>query len=138
MTENMQEMECYIGNAIRTDLSPEQYQKAAERIAAIIRLEHAGHGIVTEGAELMDAFKRHIYYGKPLDEINVKEEAGDLMWYVAILMDELDLQFGIKASEILEANIAKLRQRYPEKFDETKALNRDTDSERKILENGTA
>lgn len=135
MNEKQDNLKTYVDRAIRTDLSPEQYQKAAERIAAIIRLEHAGHGIITEGGELMDAFKRHVFYGKPLDEINLKEEVGDLMWYVAILMDELDCQFSIKAFEILEANIAKLRQRYPDKFDEAQALNRDTCLERKILEN---
>lgn len=134
----MKEIENYVQEAIRTDLSPEQYQEAGKRIAAIVRLEHAGHGIVTEGAELMDAFKRHIYYGKPLDEINIKEELGDLFWYFGVLIDELYRLFGIEVSEILEANIAKLRQRFLDKFDETQALNRDTDSERKILENGTA
>lgn len=38
--------------------------------------------------------------------------------------------------ECLYINIAKLYKRFPEKFDESFALNRDLDGERKLLENG--
>ena len=34
-------------------------------------------GVVGEIGELMDAYKRHIAYGKELDRINVLEEIGD-------------------------------------------------------------
>ena len=80
--------------------------------------------------ELMDAFKRKLFYGKELDVVNVKEEVGDLMWYVAILLRELDLGF----QELLQLNIDKLKARFPEKFTESDALNRDLDKERMILE----
>jgi len=95
-----------------------------------LNLLHAAMGISTESGELMDAFKRKIFYGKELDVVNVKEEIGDLMWYVAILLRELDLDF----EELLQINIDKLKARYPDKFTEEHALNRDLDTERKILE----
>jgi hypothetical protein len=47
------------------------------------------------------------------------------MWYMAILLRELDLDF----YQILDDNIAKLKKRYGEKFDEEKAANRDIDNE---------
>jgi hypothetical protein len=52
------------------------------------------------------------------------------MWYVANIcnINKWDLR------EILETNINKLEARYPEKFTEDKALNRNLDIERKILE----
>ena len=134
MTENPTQLEAYTEGAIRTDLSPEQYEAAGDRIKSIIRLEHAGHGITTETGELMDTFKRFVYYGKPIDPVNVKEETGDLFWYLAILMDELDLRYGIKSQEILDTNIAKLKARFPQKFDESAALNRDLTKEREVLE----
>lgn len=137
MTGNTVEIQHYIGQAIRTDLSPDQYAEASKRMAEIVRLEHACHGIVTEGAEIVDNLKRHIFYGKAIDPINLKEEVGDLMWYVALLMDELKARYGIEALSILQSNTHKLALRYPEKFDEQKALNRDLDSERQTLENGT-
>ena len=52
------------------------------------------------------------------------------MWYLAILSDEL----GISFEEMWEKNIAKLRVRFPEKYTDHHAVNRDLDSERKVLE----
>lgn len=95
-----------------------------------MNLLHAAMGISTEAGELMDAFKRKMFYGKELDVVNLKEEMGDIMWYMAILMRELDLDF----HEILQLNIDKLRARFPDKFTEFDALNRNLDKERKILE----
>ena len=95
-----------------------------------MNLLHAAMGIGTEAGEVLDAFKRKIFYGRQLDVVNVKEEIGDIMWYVAILLRELDLDF----EEILQLNIDKLRARFPEKFTEGNALNRDLGKERTILE----
>jgi len=131
MKDHTDNLELYIKEATRTDLSPEQYENAGKRLANVARLEHAGHGIVTEVGELMDTLKRHIYYGVPLDVVNLKEEAGDLMWYIAILLDELSQRFGI--TDVLAANIEKLKQRYPNKFSEEDAVNRDVEKERALL-----
>src|SRR5688572_11699064 len=95
-----------------------------------LNMLHGAIGIVTEAGELLDAFKRNIYYGKELDKVNVKEEIGDLMWYIAILAREMDFDF----EDILQTNIDKLKSRYPEKFTEQHALNRDLGKERDILE----
>ena len=95
-----------------------------------MNLLHAAMGIGTEAGEVLDQFKRKIFYGRELDVVNVKEEIGDIMWYVAILLRELDLDF----EEILQLNIDKLRARFPEKFSESHAINRDLGKERSILE----
>lgn len=89
------------------------------------KLLHAVIGLSTESNELLDTLKKHVYYGKPLDVVNIKEEIGDIFWYVAILFRELDLDL----DNILHDNIEKLRKRYGEKFSTTSALNRDTDNE---------
>lgn len=117
-----------------TTMDIKSYKKESERTLIDkghdLNLLHAAMGISTESGELMDAFKRKIFYGKDLDVVNVKEEIGDLMWYVAILLRELDLDF----EDLLQTNIDKLKARYPEKFTEENALNRDLDKERQILE----
>lgn len=95
-----------------------------------MNLLHAAMGIGTEAGELLDAFKRKIFYGKELDVVNVREEVGDIMWYIAILIRELDMDF----EEILQLNIDKLKARFPEKFTQEHALNRNLDQEREILE----
>ncbi len=87
-------------------------------------------GVATESGELLDQFKKHIYYGKELDVTNVGEEIADCMWYLTNLCRLLDLDM----EELLDKNIAKLRVRFPDKFNQEDALNRDVDAERKELE----
>jgi NTP pyrophosphatase (non-canonical NTP hydrolase) len=95
-----------------------------------LRLLHGSCGIATEAGELLDALKKHIFYGKEIDTVNVVEEVGDLMWYCAIILDELDVEF----EDVMEKNINKLKARYGEKFSETSANTRNLEKERKILE----
>ena len=93
-------------------------------------LLHAGIGMCTESAEFLDQLKKHLYYDKKLDETNLREELGDLLWYVAIGCRELGMDF----DGLMAQNIAKLKVRFPEKFTVHGALNRDLDTERKTLE----
>ena len=74
--------------------------------------------------------KKHLFYVKDLDRVNIIEEAGDLLWYLAILFDELGTSF----HEVMSSNIAKLRSRYPEKFTSINATKRNIEDERHILE----
>jgi NTP pyrophosphatase (non-canonical NTP hydrolase) len=95
-----------------------------------VRLLHAAMGMVTESGEFMDALKKYIFYGKPLDLVNLREEIGDQDWYKAIACDEIGSDF----ESIWEIIIAKLKARYKGKFNETGAVSRDLNEERKILE----
>lgn len=90
---------------------------------------HAIIGIFTESGELLEALKDG-YNGKPFDFVNAKEETGDLFWYMAILAHECGFTF----EQAQETNIAKLRARFPNKFDEFDANNRNLAGERLILE----
>jgi NTP pyrophosphatase (non-canonical NTP hydrolase) len=129
-------------------MTPQEYVKLATTTEApvegaisrlgdkqVVRVLHASIGLCTETGELQDALKKHIFYGKPLDEamlVNLKEELGDIMWYVAIACDALGADLG----EVMEKNIAKLKARYPDKFTTKDALNRNLDKEYKILSHG--
>jgi NTP pyrophosphatase (non-canonical NTP hydrolase) len=111
------------------------YQKEASRTLSIIDGKimddlHMVLGMQTESAEIADAYKKHIAYGNELDLVNVKEELGDILWYIANMCN----LHGWDMRDVMETNIAKLKFRYPEKFDSEKANNRDLESERKILE----
>lgn len=63
-----------------------QYAPLAIRTAKFISpsmdIVHACMGIVTEVGEIVDCFKRHVIYGKPLDLVNLEEEIGDAFWYL--------------------------------------------------------
>lgn len=120
----------YVQDAVRAESA--DMEKIGYRLGSKtnVRLLHAAMGMSTESAELLDALKKHIFYGKPLDITNLKEEIGDIMWYIAIACDTM----GFDLTQIMSDNIEKLRKRYPEKFSEDNAINRDTDNELKHME----
>lgn len=89
------------------------------------RILHGVLGCVTESGELADAVKKSLFYGRTLDIANVKEELGDVLWYVALIIDELGSSF----DEITDMNIAKLKARYPQQFSCTDANNRNISAE---------
>jgi NTP pyrophosphatase (non-canonical NTP hydrolase) len=126
-------------------MSPNEYQKLAEQTESknfdyisermveedrMIRLQHAAFGFCTEAGEFMDTLKKHLFYGNDLDEVNLYEELGDLLWYVALACNALE----ISLEDVMTKNIKKLEARYPAKFTTNNALLRNLDAERKILE----
>ena len=102
-----------------------KYQKLAIRTCVALpskydHLNHAIMGLVSEVGEVADAFKKFKYYGQPIDNANIIEELGDILWYVALAAQALRCDLDYVASE----NIAKLQKRYPEKFTEECAKER--------------
>ena len=75
---------------------------------AACHLLHMAVGVSGEAGELLDAVKKAVIYQKPLDRENVIEELGDLRFYMAGLMNALN----ISEAELLYANNAKLAKRY--------------------------
>jgi len=120
----------YISDATRTESTNFEAMNTRLNDDGLKRLLHAGIGLSTESGEFLDALKKHIFYGKELDKVNLAEEMGDLFWYMAIVADELGFEF----EEVMERNITMLKARYGDKFTEEKAEKRDLDTEREILE----
>ena len=89
---------------------------------------HGILGIASEAVELVEALQKSLDSGEEIDLINLKEEIGDLLWYMTLIVkSEAELY------SIFDTNIAKLQSRYPEKFTEFKATHRDLKKERAIL-----
>jgi len=95
-----------------------------------VRILHGVIGCCTESGELLDAIKKSAFYNRELDRTNIEEELGDLLWYIALIIDECDFDF----ETILEKNIRKLRVRYPEQFSDERAANRDLNKEIEAFE----
>lgn len=96
-------------------------------------LEHWIIGLATEAGELLDALKKAKFYGNNLDKVNIQEELGDIMWYLALAADSLDLTL----EEIMDSNIRKLKKRYNDKeWSELCCANRDTAGEMHAMMNG--
>jgi len=85
------------GTEILKELTPEQAD-----------LDHMAKGISGEAGEILDAIKKHTVYQKPLDIINIREELGDLEFF----MEGLRQILGINRDEILAENVAKLSKRF--------------------------
>lgn len=94
---------------------------------------HGIIGIATEAGELLEALYKAIEDDTPVDNINLIEETGDVFWYVAVLAKAQGFTF----EDAQARNIAKLRERYPEKFNEHDATARNLEAERKVLSQTT-
>lgn len=119
----------YVANTVKTENQDFDGILARVQNIKMLRAMHAALGMQTESAEVSDLFKKHIYYGKPLDKDKVFEELGDLMWYIGLLCDT----FGFDLSQVKAKNIAKLQSRYPNKFTKEDALVRDEEKEKTAL-----
>jgi NTP pyrophosphatase (non-canonical NTP hydrolase) len=95
-------------------------------------LVHAALGLFTESGELLEHIHDVLTGSVELDKVNVFEEVGDCHWYLGLLHRFL----GTLPSQAYEANIAKLRKRYPDRFTEEKAQHeaRNLEAERELLE----
>ena len=79
-----------------------------------VDLWHGLTGLCSETGELADTVKKTLIYGQCVDIKNIKEELGDLFWYMELIMQALN----IDVNEVIKGNHSKLKIRYPEKFTE--------------------
>ena len=70
-------------------------------------------GLCGESGEAIDIVKKWMAQGHELDKEHLAKELGDIAWYLAEAATALDMQL----EDILQANIDKLKKRYPEGFD---------------------
>lgn len=85
---------------------------------------------IKQTLKVLDVLKKKLFYNKPIDHEMVKFTTN----YVIVNMRSYLWQHNIDMKDALERNIEKLKARYGDKFTSEKAINRDIDRERKILE----
>lgn len=86
-----------------------------------IDLIHAAFGLAGEVGEIIDPIKKSMFYGKPLDTANIREEAGDLLWYLA---GPLCRALGCTMEDLARDVTAKLEKRYPDRYTDQAAIAR--------------
>ena len=62
----------YIQNVVRSESPIFECDPGSARII------HSAMGCATEAGELLDSVKKHIFYGRELDTVNLQEEIGDM------------------------------------------------------------
>jgi hypothetical protein len=105
----------------KIDLSEFKIEKSFDTLLSFLKVS----------LKFLDLIKKKIYYGKEISKelmIELSEKMYSLILHYVILN-------GVDVNEILDKNIAKLKARYGEKFTSEKAINRDLEVERIILEN---
>lgn len=86
-----------------------------DKLAAIFAL-----GVAGEAGEIADLIKKWIGHGHDQNKEKLKEEMGDLLWYIS----QLARCYGLNFSEIAQFNIDKLAKRYPDGFSHEASRNR--------------
>ena len=77
-------------------------------------------GLCGESGEAIDIVKKWLAQGHELDKEKLAKELGDIAWYLAETASALDLDL----EDVFQANIRKLKQRYPEGFDSRRSIYR--------------
>lgn len=78
-------------------------------------------GLSGEIGEFNDMMKKVIFHESDFDEQHAKKELGDICWYIAMMCES----FGWKLEDIMQMNIDKLKKRYPQGFDVSRANHRE-------------
>lgn len=85
--------------------------------------------LVEDISVLSDKIKRVIFYGSSLDESEISLRVASVFG----VLDEFCKNLSLDIERVKEKNISKLKIRYPEKFQESSALNRDLEKEYEVL-----
>lgn len=106
-------------------LTLNSYQKLANRSAGAggdgeQRLIVSALGLTGEAGEFANLVKKMTAHGHPFDPDSLKDELGDVLWYLA----EAATAVGLDLEDIASHNVRKLIKRYPEGFSEDQSINR--------------
>ena len=75
---------------------------------------NAALGIAGEAGEFVELVKKRIFHRKDISRDDMIDELGDVLYYCAIMAD----QIGMDLDEVMERNIAKLRERHGDTYND--------------------
>jgi NTP pyrophosphatase (non-canonical NTP hydrolase) len=111
-------------------MTPNEYQKAAARTLIDgpersltdneMMIVWNAIGLAGEAGEVVDHIKKGIFHRHGLNQTQLVKEIGDVMWYVAGLCTKL----GINLEDVMQQNIDKLLERYPDGYSSEASINR--------------
>lgn len=101
--------EDYLDEILRTYAGPPDF-KSKMALAAL--------GLAGETGEVIDQVKKHLFHGHEVDLAQMKDELGDVLWYFMLVCQAC----GFSLADIMSANVAKLRKRYPYSFEVVQSI----------------
>ena len=95
----------------------EEFERAAGRtvnpkLNESERLLDAAAGLAEEAGEILGLVRKHAYQSRALDMEKLTLELGDALWCLTMTARCA----GMTLDQVAAANVAKLRQRYPEGY----------------------
>lgn len=105
---------------------------ASDTIKLIIEPDLALDLLIVNIADLVDLVKRYIAYNKDID----RTKELDIIYNIASALKMFEQLYFIEGDDIRQRNINKLLARFPHKFTDDLAINRNLENERKTLEDG--
>lgn len=121
--ENCSCKNCELGKGMLRVVTGNTYQKEAMRTANAMHgdlLQNGVMGLCGEAGECVDLVKKHLFQGHELNKEHLAKELGDVDWYLAVTAEAI----GYDLNVILQMNVKKLRDRYPNGFDEERSKHR--------------
>ena len=93
----------------------DDYQSAATRtinqsLSDADGLLDAAAGLAEEAGEVLGIVRKHRMQGRPMDRDRLREELGDALWCLTIAAQSA----GFTLDQVAEANVQKLKARYPD------------------------
>ena len=76
------------------------------------RLLDSAAGLAEEAGEILSLVRKHAFQSKELEHDRIGEELGDALWCLAMTARHA----GTSLESVAQANIAKLRARYPDGY----------------------
>jgi NTP pyrophosphatase (non-canonical NTP hydrolase) len=94
------------------DINLSEYQRQVREglwtKPGVDKLSHCALGLAAEAGEVADLVKKSQYPNGTLNELLVIEEAGDTLWYLTSIVDQL----GLTIPALALSNIKKLEARH--------------------------
>lgn len=84
-------------------------------------LDMCAMGVAGEAGEFADLLKKIRYQGHEFDREHLIKELGDVMYYVAVAAFTMNARL----TDVMEANVEKLKKRYPDGFSVDRSVNRE-------------
>lgn len=128
LAEELGDICWYIAIAMDT-IEPVDFQPVSNRSFNNLGREVIICNLCEQSSYLLDMTKKNVFYGRQIDKVAFLQTCQLMLELVNSICNISSIQF----TDVLAANIRKLRVRYPEKFTDESAVNRDLASEKLAL-----
>jgi NTP pyrophosphatase (non-canonical NTP hydrolase) len=103
----------------------DEYQATATRtlnarLTDTERLLDAAAGLAEESGEILGLVRKHAFQAHPLATDRLRTELGDALWCLSVTAKSA----GFTLEEVAQANVAKLRARYPDGYSDRASVER--------------